>query len=415
MFRSIGIACLAVLCVEIAACGSSPKKPGEPFVAETPSRLLLSEDLLSAHGGSIDELYEFWIRPLNNKDAAVPHESKKAMLVSEAAVKDGFMRFCQANLGTVQTKLNEYGATHSCTSRTGGFVAEVSSTRYNGNLLGVTFDSPDVRRRIESRKRDFEARKSLNGPTGWVETDSGKFKFLRIGTLKVRHVLEIEADDESMTAPVEEVARIDFPACCKVVGTLRNGSVIKANSLGFGHLTSYRSRSVYGAGKYGMPFVLIDSSSGQPYTRIFSERDSIKSIILDPESTGWKGRRAEALTTQYNPTSPQNMDVYIQKLRLEAGVRYEEAEKRGWIKMLPDGKLTPSLSSHLERELMLISTGSDCQGNAVDGFVNVEAIQKCKVAAKELDLVVRQGYSLVTSVTPLSTLITLDKIQRDLR
>ena len=46
--------------------------------------------------------------------------------------------------------------------------------------------------------------------------------------------------------------------------------------------------------------------------------------------------------------------------------------------------------------------------------MSVDGLQKCRQAKKELDIIVKNGYSLATSVTPLATLIVLEKIQRDL-
>lgn len=109
------------------------------------------------------------------------------------------------------------------------------------------------------------------------------------------------------------------------------------------------------------------------------------------------------------------MDKYTQKLRVEANQLYVDATNNGWIKLLPGGKLTPQLMDHLKYELERISRDSECSGDAVVGVTSLEAPLRCSVAARELNLVIGGGYSLVTDVTPLSSIIVLNKIKKDLR
>jgi hypothetical protein len=159
---------------------------------------------------------------------------------------------------------------------------------------------------------------------------------------------------------------------------------------------------------------LIDPESGQPYTRIFSNLKGIQSILLDDTSI-WKATPADVITTKIDISSPSRLDKYTQKLRVEANLLYDDATNKGWIKLLPDGKLTPQLIDHLKYELRSISRDTECNGDAVVGVTSLEAPLRCRVAARELNLIVGGGYSLVTDVTPLSSIIVLNKIKKDLR
>lgn len=282
--------------------------------------------------------------------------------------------------------------------------------------MQVSFDSPERVERREAQLKAYETRKVQNGPTGVIVTDEGRFKFLRFGNLKERHVLEVRLGYESNEyVPIEEIAKIEFPKkCCDFDVTLRDGRIKSVNQIHLTNRTSPNSISSYGVGKYGLPIVVLDPESEQPYTRIFSNLKGITAILLDDVSI-WKAKPAKVITTTFDISSPSRLDKYIQKLRIEANQLYVDATNNGWIKLLPDGKLTPQLIDHLKYELQSISSDSKCSGDAVVGVTSLEALLRCRVAVRELNLVIRGGYSLVTDVTPLSSIIVLNKIKEDLR
>lgn len=405
IFSGVGVALILVGCA------------GSPPTQTSSSALTLPDSIIAANKGGVEGLYKSWITPFNtNKNRYIPHANKEQLSSSETAVKDGFDRFCSASGGTITHKIEQYGDRYSCSTSSGTFIGEFTTDRIEGNLLQVSFDSPERIERRKARLKAYEIRKSQNGPTGVVVTDEGRFKFLRLGNLKERHVLEVRLGYESNEyVPIEEISKIEFhEKCCDFDVTLRDGRKQSVNQVHLTNRTSPNSSSAYGVGKYGLPIVVIDPESKQPYTRIFSNLNGIQSILLDDAST-WKTKTADAITTTFDPSSPSRLNKYTQKLRVEANQLYSEATNDGWIKLLPDGKLTPQLMVYLQYELRKISNDSQCRSNAVIGFTSQDAALRCRVAARELRLVDGGGYSLVTDVTPLSSIIVLNKIKKDLR
>lgn len=399
---------VGALSLFLGGCGSQPKHQLAKQEVSAPSPLLLSDELLKANAASLDDLFKAWILPFEGaRDGAVPHANHKALLASEAAVQDGFRRFCSLKGGEVKVS----GEQHACTTPSSEFVGEVVITKYRENKLGVTFDSPARRARLEAKKRRFEERSAFNGPSGWLETSEGRLRFLRVGNLKSRQALQFEMGPQGLSIDGDDLLKIEFPQCCDIIVTLRNGTTAKANMVALTYWRGFNMLSTYGSD--GMPFVVVDPVSGQPYTRLLSPLTGIKSIAFDPPAS-WKDKRLEELKTTFDPRSDEVFSAYLEKLRAQASARYRDAERKGWLQMLPDGKLTPRLSTHLEYELRRIGHGHECRGDAVSGLMSVDGLQKCREAKKELDIIVKNGYSLATSVTPLATLIVLEKIQRDL-
>ncbi len=413
----------------LAGCAGSPS-------TQTPSSALtLPDSIIAANKGSVEGLYKSWITPFNTKEnryipqandghlSYIPQANDGQLSSSQAAVRDGFGRFCSASGGTLTHEKQQYGDRYSCSTSGGTFIGEFTTERtyttertLKNLLLKVSFDSPERVERREAQMKAYETRKAQNGPTGVVVTDEGRFKFLRLGNLKERHVLEIRLGHESNEyVPIEEISKIEFPEkCCDLDVTLRDGRTKSVNQVHLINSTSLNSTFTYGIGTIGLPIVVIDPESGQPYTRIFSNLRGIQSILLD-DASAWKNKTADAITTTLDPSQPSRLNRYTQKLRVEANQLYSEATNNGWIKLLPDGKLTPQLMVHLQYELRSISNNSECSGNAVIGVTSLETPLRCRVAARELGLVIGGGYSLVTDVTPLSSIIVFNKIKKDLR
>ena len=383
------------------------------------SALTLPDFMISENKGSVEGLYKSWILPFNaNDNRYIPHESREQRSSSEAAVKDGFGRFCSASGGAVMHEIVDYGNRYSCSTSNGEFIGEFTAKRFTGNLLEVSFDSPERVERREAQLREDEARleayqnrKAQNGPSGVIVTDEGRFKFLRFGDLRERHVLEVWIGNPLMKMfPIEEILKIErHDDCCRFKVIFRDGRTYTINESGFRHRRGPNLSSDYRA----MPIVVIDPESGQPYTRLFYRLRGLHSIVLDDESV-WKYKSADAITTTFDPFSPDRLNIYTQKLRSEANQLYLEATEKGWIKLLPDGNLTPQLMRHLHYELLRISNESQCRGNAINGIVDHDALLRCRVADRELRLVVGGGYSLVTDVTPLSSIIVFNKIKDDI-
>lgn len=396
--------------VLLAGCVASPS-------VRTPSSpLVLSDTIIASNKGDIEGLYKSWIAPHRTHEfhgyRYIPHSNKEDLFATEAAIKDGFARFCSASGGNFTHKTEQYGDIYNCSAPQGVFIGELSTQRYKGNLLRVIFDSPRQVKLRAAEKQAFNERKSQNGPTGVIVTNEGRFRFLRIGNLKERHVIEVELDNKSEEyVPIEEIAKIEFhEKCCEMDILLRDGRIKTINTIKLIRRLSPSATSTYGYD--GLPIVLMDPESGQPYTRRFPNIEGIREIIFDHPSL-WKQKPSDVIETKFDVFSPHRMEEYTKKLRIEANRLYVEAETNGWIKLLPEnGKLTPRLKEHLEYELSRIA--KNC-GNAVDGITSLEEALRCKIAGHEYNLVIGGGYSLVTDVTPLSSIIVLRKIKYDLK
>ncbi|WMS94928.1 hypothetical protein RB215_02305 [Pseudoalteromonas sp. HL-AS2] len=406
VFSGTGVA------VILAGCSASPStKP-------LSSPLALPDTLIAENKGDIEALYSSWIEPFKSyKDHYIPHINDEQLLASEAAVIDGFSRFCFTSGGAVTHRIDEYGGyKYRCSTSNSRFIGEFTINFLDDNptqLLHVKIDSP---KRLEAREallKVFETRKSKNGPTGVIVTDEGRFKFLRIGNLKERHVLEVLLEKgTNKYIPIEDISQIKFSENAHGLNvTLRNGRNKSLNTMHLVNRTSPNLLSAYKSSDF--PVVMIDPESEQPYTKIFSNLNSIKSIFFDDTSV-WNTEAAAVITTTFDPLSPSRLNTYTQKLRVEANKLYSEAIDNGWIKLLPDGKLTLQLVNHLKYELRKISKSSECNDNAVIGITSLDTLLRCRVATRELKLIAGKGYSLVTEVTPLATIIVLNKIKKDL-
>jgi len=380
------------------------------------SPLILPDSLLEANKRNVDGLYKSWIMPFTiKKYGSILHENRQQLSASEEAVRDGFSRFCSTSEGEIFPKKERYGDKYRCTAPSGTFIGEFTATRFTDDSLLVKYDSPEQVERRESWQREYKARKAQNGPTGWIVTNEGKFRFLRIGNLRERHVIEMHLGyDSNEYVPIEEVLSITFHAkCCDFDVTLKDG---RTKTLTPAHL-GYRTPSAfssYSGGSYGLPIVVVDPDSGQPYTRIFPNLTGLRSIEFERNNAIWSSLPASLIETKLEVISQTRLNQYVSKLRLEANQLYSEAEDRGWILLLPDGKkLTRQLLNHLENELQGIANDWPCRGDVVHGLTSLETPLRCRVASRELKLVVEKGYSLVTDVTPLSSIIVLKKIKEE--
>jgi hypothetical protein len=396
--------------------GCATTRPRPPQAA--PSPLIVSDALLEAHKGDLDGLYRAWLLPFATKENIdyIPFASKDKLNAGADAIRDGFNRFCAAGGGVVSfSKSPRFGTEYRCAGPEGAFAGLISVGRIEDNVLYVTYDSPKRVEARASRQRAFDKRKAQNGPTGWIVTDEGKVRFLRLGTLAERHVIEVEMDASGESVPIEDIARIDFHAtCCDIDVKLRDGRTRTLNQAGLRYLDSPNVSTSYGVGRYGLPVVVVDPASGQPYTRIFSNIEGVRAIEPDADAASWSALPGGLMKTTIEVASQSNVERYTQQLRKRAKQLYADATSNGSIKLLPDGKLTPDLSRHLESELRGLTRDPDCEGDVTKGVMSLDGVARCRVAARELKLI-SAGYSLVTDVTPLSTIIVFEKINRDLR
>jgi hypothetical protein len=416
------ISALGMALTLLTACAAPKPTP----VPRTSSIVYLPDSLVKAHIGDIEGLYQSWIAPLNTfKQVYIPLPSDSQLIASVAAAKDGFERFCSASGGATKHKVENHQNKYTCLASNGALIGEISTEIFVGNLLQVNMDSPQ---RIERRKEkllSYQTRKSMSGPSGTIVTSEGKLKFIRIGNLKERDVLEVRMEKTGQYVPIEDVSKIEFHKVhTEPTVTLRDGRIetVNSGSIAFvptptpdGHRTP-DSHVSYGGGKWGFPVVVIDPETGQPYIRVFSNFETIKSIYFDDPSD-WKAKSANVIPNTFFPFA---LKKYNHELQREAAELYHEGAKDGWIKLMPDGKLPDQLAGFLLTELRRIANDPQCTNNPFSGGLfpgnsDIKVLVRCQTAEHERKLIFDDGYSLVTDVTPLSTSIVLNKIKSDIR
>jgi hypothetical protein len=389
-----------------------------PADSATVSRLVLSADMLSQYHDDLEDLYGHWISPFNKSDKqfgyGIPHDNSGQVQDSEQAIAEGFARFCAIHLGVRDTKKQQFGNEYNCSDAAGTFIGVLSVTRYEGNILRVKYDSPKQIARRNDRLRKYDESRAKNGPTGWLVTSEGRVPFVRLGNLKQRHLLEVEMESRGReSVPIEEVRRITFrEKCCDIDVLLADGQEQTLNEARLAHRTNVNELSHYGLD--GLPVVVIDAESGQPYTRLFSNLVGIKSIEIDAVKSDSRfavdGEIATTLKVE------QRAEKYAARIRKEATSLYDEARAKGWLSVLPDGqRLTPELSRHLRVELGRIGSDPACRSNPVTGVLHdLDDTLRCQTAFRE-SLIAAKGYSLAPELTPLSTIIIVQKLRSDLR
>lgn len=411
----------AVLCVSLGLTfilsGCMTSAPEEL----TQTQLELSDSIISKNKGDVWGLYNDWIVPhlIKNRSGGysfIPHASGMQRTYSIGAVRGGFERFCSASGGVYSKTTEKKGVKYSCKKADGSYIGTFDATRLTASRLQVTVDTPEQIMERQAKESALMMRKAQNGPTGVVITEDGKFNFLRLGNMDERDVMEIRLNTVPRKyIPIEDVKKIEFQKkCCEIDITFRNGTKLSVNQervlnrIRFDRVRSYNE----------FPFVILDSKSGQPYMRLYGNSSEIKAIIFDDPSV-WKNKPSGVIATKfdYSKALKDRLDKYTQDLRLHAVLLMAKAKQNGWIQALPDSKLTPQLSVYLSTELRQISSSSECFGyknKVTTGIRDFDAPLKCKVASRELDIK-NDGYALSPELTPLSTIIIVNKLEKDLR
>lgn len=244
----------------------------------------LTDKVLTQNKGSFVDLYKQWLAPLMPGRSGLKMEA-----LSAAAIKDGFQRWCNLRDAAYFDLKTIYGNTYTCREPNGALFAELRVERWEGGKLGVGYDTPETIALREKKKADFERLKAINGPTGWINTSEGRFKFLRIGLPERRYVISVNEYDQP-EVPIEQVSRIDFKdPCCDIVVTKRDGSSRAMNIGALSRMFSVNSFTSFGGIDCtdGLPFV-VDTNDFGPQVQIFSVQKGLKSIEIDPNESNWK-------------------------------------------------------------------------------------------------------------------------------
>jgi hypothetical protein len=241
------------------------------------------------------------------------------------------------------------------------------------------------------RPEVLQQRAAVNGPTGWIQADEGRLKLLRIGTLRERHVLEFRWHrDQTVMVPVEDVASIvhsdesRFPIAPHLI-TLRNGSVFRVNQVDVMRLRTPTETSSYGVNQYGLPVVVEDPASGQPYTRILSNLYGFNRIDFD-EPSKWEPKSAAIIPTAFDIGTSALLRQEVAKAQQKAREAAAEAAQLGTLDAFRQGGYSENVRLNLREWLSSRSNGGNCLGDPQNGFWDFRTTVTCRMVAREARL-----------------------------
>ncbi|MFK5948912.1 MAG: hypothetical protein QM500_09120 [Methylococcales bacterium] len=406
----------AVSILLLAGCGSTKQ------VQRNSSDLVLNESDLKASKGDVEKLYNGWIKPHikpGQNGEYVFHNNRRHRYNSEVVIKDGFSRFCNISEGSVETTYNGLSPVRSsqthytCRKDDGEFIGKFSVERFKDFSLEVLIKTPKRAQRNEAIKAAFDAMQEKNGPTGRIITKNGTYKFIRFGDFNNRQPIKVTLSKKPYeTIYLEEALRLDLDReCCTFNIHLKDGrKMSELNTLKYMQQTHVNA---YTGGVFHA--VVIDPKSKQPYTRKF-RNSGIKSILID-KNNYWKDKPITIISTKFKLVTKKRIKQYRNMLKVKANKLYDQLKQSGLLKALPDGKIPPRVITYLRDTLNGYAYSTfGCKADVSTGVSDkdMEDILKCNIAKQELNMVVNTGYSMVTNVTPLSSVIVLEKIRDEL-
>jgi len=153
------------------------------------------------------------------------------------------------------------------------------------------------------KEGELNAMKQQNGPSGWVVTDEGRYKFLRIGDLRGRLVVAVGLNTANGLVPLEDIRRIDFKKpCCDITVELKDGTAETVNQVAISQITEGGSETF---GIDGFPFVLVTADGSKAYTRRFPNFNGIKSIEIERGNAGLTPKQRQLITAAAERTYVQ--------------------------------------------------------------------------------------------------------------
>ena len=73
------------------------------------------------------------------------------------------------------------------------------------------------------------------------------------------------------------------------------------------------------------------------------------------------------------------------------------------------------LMDYLKGQLVGMTSNSACSGDPASGIRDMQVLLRCRVAAKEFTLLMKDDYSIITDISPLSSIIIIEKIKADVQ
>lgn len=229
----------------------------------------LTDDLIKANKGDFEGLWSSWVAPQIKKGrwnvSGLIIEDGATLKATEEALERDLSKFCTQSGGSLSTSASSSkmykGKSFVCNSKSGEFLGLFETRLYD--VLAIYFQTPKMKAAEEMDRAEFELSLKANGPTGWVTTNRGRYKFIRIGTLKSRDKIEVNK------IPIERISSVKFirGSSYDVEVVARDGSSFVVNSVEYIRRPSYSESRGFGVD--GMPFVLVDQDTGMFYQDVF--------------------------------------------------------------------------------------------------------------------------------------------------
>jgi hypothetical protein len=376
----------------------------------------LPDATLNGNLGNPDGLYQAWLVPLMKNDV-LPTQSPQAAQGDEAALVDGFGKFCKKSGDQYVVAPIQYGQRLVCESPSHEFIASlqftlnVSRNRLPGavapgrpafedqNWLAVTFESNATRRAAVDAQNAFQAALMKNGPSGWLQTTSGRQRFLRIGSLDQRQLVFIK------NLPLESFKRVEFVDCCNFKAYPINGEMISGNAAAIGSRTAINTLTMGS----DMTFVVLDPASKQPFVWLPGPSE-VQAIELEQGAHAAQDGR---ITTQLTRAAlvESRSAAYLVKLAKEAAPSKEGVRKFLTREFDSASTTNEERAKYFEditeyvRKKLSDAMSASCSADPVKGLRDLDSPARCAEAQKELSLVTDVNHGLPLDRMPLSTVL----------
>lgn len=270
------LSCLIASSAFAGIFGSSKEEPA-------PKIQPLTVQIINSNKGDMEGLWKNWLAPQLKWSPiigwSIQFSSGERMGPVGIVVINEFGKFCEASGGKATPSEIKYGNTNTCTSPNGEFMGMIHAERFDEGLQ-IFIDTPKARERALAAKRDFEQKKLLNGPSGWIVTNTGRYQFVRFGTLEKRFLLTLSCCfyKPEYGISLENIRSVNINDTHTVVITT-DGKTLDNSLPEFIDETNNIDLIMA-----KLPFVLIDSN-GFTYEQFFSLKHPLKISNSDRSET----------------------------------------------------------------------------------------------------------------------------------
>jgi len=247
----------------------------------------LSEDEIAKHSGDFQSLYDSWVFPKTSPSGHRMSGVSEQDFSAYAHQIDGvFKVFCKVSNGKLATGRvvdngSPVGSKFECRDSK-SLIARFTYFFEDGNIYFKQESDLQHKRNIERYTQEI----AKSGPTGWVNSDGGRFKIIRFGDYDLVNIVTIKG------RRLDEFDSVVFSPCCSVRS--RDGITESIDS--FDIRRWYVENSgvdvIASFGVDGFPLVVYDPIIDFVRELRFPNFDGIKSIEVD-EPSKWKDKPAK--------------------------------------------------------------------------------------------------------------------------